>query len=157
MLNVGIYYLEYTFPTEVNDEEVIDCFACAGSVLNTKRAASRILKDLFQSEDFKSRFCDGAEFGSLLDQSLGSRSFRKCASKYTCCNGYNRDGIDLQGRYKYQKNQVDTYVETNVQYPDAILCAALCVGGAVRYKVMLLSIGLTVVGCTALSTTVYEH
>ena len=83
LLNAGIY-LENTFPTEVNDEGLINCFACAGNALNTKKAVSRILKDLFHSEDFKNRFCNGAEFGSLLDQWLcTSHSFRKFALQHT--------------------------------------------------------------------------
>ncbi len=47
--------------------------------MKPKKTVPRILKEFFHSEDFKNRFCDGAELGSLLDQWLGSHSFRKCA------------------------------------------------------------------------------
>ena len=60
-MNVGIY-LENTFPTEVNDEGLINFFACAGNALNTKKVVPKIFKELFHSEHFKNRFCDGAEF-----------------------------------------------------------------------------------------------
>ena len=96
LLNVGIY-LEDTFPTEVNDEGLINCFASSGNALNTKKAVSRILKELFRSEDFKNRFSDGIEFGSLLEQWLGSHSFRKCAATHARRNCCSRDEINLRG------------------------------------------------------------
>ena len=136
MLNVGLY-LKNTFPTEVNDEGLINCFTYTGNALNTKKAVSRILKELFHSEDFKNGFCDGTKFGSLLDQLLGSPSFRKCAATHGRHYGCSRDEIDLQCHWEHQKHQVDTYIDTSVPYPDAKVCAALCVGGALRYDLVV--------------------
>ena len=48
LFNVGLY-LESSFPSEVNDEGLINCFASAGNASNIKKKASRILQDLFQS------------------------------------------------------------------------------------------------------------
>ena len=150
LLNVGLY-LENIFPTEVNDEGLVNCFACAGNALNTKKRVSRILKDLFRSEEFKNRFCDGTDLGSLLEEWLGSHSFRKCAATHARRNGCSRDEIDLRGRWKHQKRQVDTYVDTTVPYPDAKVCASLCVGGAIRYDLV---VGSGLVDCWVLKNVV---
>ena len=127
-------YLDSSFPTEVNDEGLINYFACTGNALNIKKKASRILKDLFQSDDFRNRFYEGAKLWDLLDQWLGSHSFRKCAAMHSCCNGCNRDEINLRSQWKHQKNQVDMYVDTAVPHPDVKVDIALCLGGSVRYN-----------------------
>ena len=43
LLNVGLY-LESIFPTEINDEGLVNCFAFVGNALNTNKRVSRILK-----------------------------------------------------------------------------------------------------------------
>ena len=136
LLNVCLY-LESIFPTEINDEGLVNCFAFAGNALNTKKRVSRILKDLFRSEEFKNRFCDGTDLGSLLEEWLGSHSFQKCAAMHARHNSSSRDEIDLRGRWKDQKRQVDTYVDTSVPYLDAKVCASLCVCVAIRYNLVV--------------------
>ncbi len=45
--------------------------------------------------------------------------------------------VDLQGCWKHQKHQVNMYVDTSVPYPDANICAALCIGGAIRHDLVV--------------------
>ena len=131
LLNIGIY-LEYMFPTEMNDEGLVNCFSIAKKSYNTKKRAGKILSDIFTSDDFNTNFGDGR---TSIGAVLGSHSLRKCAATHARRNGCSRDEIDLRGRWKHLKRQVDTYLDTTVPYPDAKVCASLCIGGAIKYEV----------------------
>jgi len=92
LLNVGLY-LESLFPTEMNDEGLVNCFSIARKTYNTKKRAGKILSDIFTSDDFESNFGDGrSSIGALL----GSHSLRKCAATHVRRNGCSRDEIDLR-------------------------------------------------------------
>ena len=139
LLNVGLY-LESQFPTEVNDEGILNCFSFGGSsTANTKKKASRVMRDIFKSDEFRAAFGDGKGLDGqqLLEWLVGSHSVRKLAATHARRNGSPRDSIDIRGRWKHQKRQVDVYVDTTVPYPDAQVCSALCVGGAIRYDLVV--------------------
>ena len=131
LLSVGIY-LEHLFPTDKNDEGLINCFSVAKKSYNTKKRAGKILSDIFTSDHFETNFGDGRNFIGAV---LGSHSLRKCAATHARRNGYSCDEIDLRGRWKHLKRQVDTYLDTSVPYPNAKVCAAICISGPIRYEV----------------------
>ena len=131
LLNVGVY-LEHMFPTEMNDEGLVTCFSIAKKSYNTKKRAGKILSEIFTSDDFETSFGDGR---TSVGNVLGSHSLRKCAATHARRNGCSRDEIDLRGRWKHLKRQVDTYLDTSVPYPDAKVCTAICIGGAIKYAV----------------------
>ena len=131
LLSVGIY-LEHLFPTDRNDEGLINCFSVAKKSYNTKKRAGKILSDIFTSDHFETNFGDGR---TSIGAVLGSHSLRKCAATHARRNGCSRDEIDLRGRWKHLKRQVDTYLDTSVPYPNAKVCAAICIGGPIRYEV----------------------
>ena len=99
LLNVGLY-LEHMFPTEVNDEGLVNCFSIAKKTYNTKKRAGKILSDIFTSDDFESNFGDGN--GSIWAL-LGSHSLRKCAATHARRSGCSCNEIDLRGRWKHLK------------------------------------------------------
>ena len=61
-LNVGLY-LECIFPTEVNEEGLVNCFSIAKKTYNTKKRAGKILSDIFTSDEFESNL--GTEIAPL--------------------------------------------------------------------------------------------
>ena len=139
LMNLGLY-LESQFLTKPNDEGILNCFSFGtSSAMNTKKKASRVLKEIFESDEFKAAFGDGKGLDGqrLLEWLVGSHSVRKCAATHARRNGSPRDSIDIRGRWKHQKRQVDVYVDTTVPYPDAQVCSALCVGGAIRYDLVV--------------------
>lgn len=84
LLNLGLY-LESQFPTEANDEGILNCFSFAGSSpMNTKKKASRVLKEIFESDEFKEAFGDGRDLNGqkLLEWLVGSHSVRKLAATH---------------------------------------------------------------------------
>jgi len=118
LLNVGVY-LEHMFPTEMNGEGLVTCLSIAKKSYNTKKRAGKILSEIFTSDDFETSFGDGR---TSVGNVFGSHSLRKCAATHARRNGCSRDEIDLRGRWKHLKRQVDTYLDTSVPYPDAKVC-----------------------------------
>ena len=133
LLNVGIYLEHiYMFPTEMNDEGLVNCFSIVKKLYITKKRAGKILSDIFASDDFETNFRDGR---TSIGTVVGPHSLCKCAATHARINGCSRDEIDLRGRWKHLKRQVDTHLDTSVPYPDAKVCAAICIGGAIKYEV----------------------
>ena len=59
LLNLGLY-LENQVLTEANDEGIINSFLFGGSSgINTEKKASRVLKEILESDEFKDTFGDG--------------------------------------------------------------------------------------------------
>ena len=50
--------------------------------------------------------------------------------------GCDKDGIDSRGHWRKRRVQ-DRYVSPNLPYPDAKVVAALCVGGACKYELIV--------------------
>ena len=47
------------------------------------------------------------------------------------------DAIVLRGQWKHQKRQVDTSVDTRGPYTNSKVCVSLCVGGTIRYNLVV--------------------
>ncbi len=58
---------------------------------------------------------------------MGTHSFRKvsatCASRF----GLPKDWVNLRGRWRGKKKQVDTYINVDQPYPDVRIAAVLYV------------------------------
>ena len=116
LMNLSLY-LESQFPTEPNSEGILNCFSFGtSSATNTKKKASRVLKEIFELDEVKAAFGDGKGLDGqkLLDWLVSSHSVRKSAATYARRNGSPRDSIDIRGSWKHQKRQVDVYVDTTV-------------------------------------------
>ena len=58
-LNIGLY-LESQFPTKVNGKGILNFFSLGGSnTANTKKKVSRVMRDIFKSDEFRTAFGDG--------------------------------------------------------------------------------------------------
>ena len=66
---------------------------------------------------------------------LGTHSARKFPATYARRNGCSRDDVDVRGRWKNKKRQVDTYIDVVLPYPDAKVASTLCIGGPVKYEI----------------------
>ena len=88
-----------------------------------KQLASSSLKMILEEDDFE----------KSADGELGSHSTRKFAATLARRNGCSRDDVDMRGRWKGQKRIVDTYIDSQLPYPDAKVAASLCIGGAIKY------------------------
>ena len=67
-----------------------------------------------------------------IEELKGLHSIRKIAATRAKKCGCTKDEIDEQFRWK-AKRQQDTYVSTQIPYPDAKVCAALCKDGQINY------------------------
>jgi predicted ATP-dependent protease len=131
LLSLGIY-LEHMYPSaEGVTNGKLNCFAISPTPSASKARASRLLRSVFESDDFKELF--RSETLSNLDICLGSHSLRKAAATHARRNGCSRDKIDLRGKWKQRRRQVDTYLDATMSFPDAKVAAALCVGGPIMY------------------------
>ena len=100
MLNVGLY-LESQSPTEVSDGGILNCFSFGGnSQTITKKEALRIIRDIFESDGFKTAFGEGKGLNGqeLLEWQVGIHSVQKNTEKHVRYNGSIRDFIDICGR-----------------------------------------------------------
>jgi hypothetical protein len=73
------------------------------------------LTEVFNSEEFKPMVCG----------KLGTHSFRKGAATYCSRCGKRKDHINLRGRWHSSAQQVDTYIDVECPYPDALIAACL--------------------------------
>ena len=93
----------------------------------TNRAVSILLNKIFSSEIFLWVRAVGL---------LGTHSIRKGAASYAARCGMTRDWICCCGRWRMKKQQVDTYIEMTLPYPDARI-ASVCTGpqGPCKYAI----------------------
>lgn len=72
-----------------------------------------------------------------LSRELGTHSICKFASSWARGLGCLLDGIDSRGRWrKGARRVVDRYINLEQQFLDAKVAAALCVGGAIKYRLV---------------------
>ena len=90
----------------------------------SKAVATSNLIDIVTDEDFP----------TTHPGLLGTHSIRKLPATYARRNGCGRDDVDVRGRWKRNKKQVDTYIDVALPYPDAKVAATLCIGGPVKYE-----------------------
>lgn len=69
---------------------------------------------------------DQRSFSKLLPGKIGTHSFRKGATTYCTRCGLSKDYVTFRGRWRTGKTQVDTYIDVNRPYPDAVTAACLC-------------------------------
>ena len=127
LLNTGVYlecWLEqgngdvspYLF-TEKND---------AKSLVRVYRAA---LKNVYEDAEF-------VALASLLGGLLGIHGIRKFAATYAKSVGRPAEEIDVRARWKRLGGRmIGRYIAVDQPIVDTVVCQALCVGGAIEYRV----------------------
>ena len=92
---------------------------------NTNRNTSFLISKILTSKFFRP-IIEGGK--------LGTHSIRKGAATFCSRNGIPRDWIQMRGRWRGQRKQVDTYIDNFQPYPDARVAACLCgIRGACKY------------------------
>ncbi|KAH9092367.1 hypothetical protein LEN26_018452 [Aphanomyces euteiches] len=80
---------------------------------------------------------ESSNFRKLVAGNLGTHSIRKGAATYCAKCGLVKDHIELRGRWRGQKKQVDTYIDVERSYPDAKVASCLCgQSGPARYALI---------------------
>ena len=64
---------------------------------------------------------------------LGTHSLRKFPSSFARRNGCGEDDVNSRGRWRKRRGAVYRYIDISLPYPDAKVCAILCVGGPIKY------------------------
>ena len=82
----------------------------------SNRSVSSVLDTIFSSQLFR----------QIRRGLLGTHSIRKGAASYAARFGPCKDWISTRGRWKGKRQQVDTYIETYLPYPDARVASVLC-------------------------------
>ncbi len=77
-----------------------------------------------------------SELELLQEGSLGTHSLRKFASTFACRSGCTVFEVELRGRWQVKQHDVHRYIDTKQPFIDAKVAAALCIGGAVKYKLV---------------------
>ncbi|RHY25694.1 hypothetical protein DYB32_008157 [Aphanomyces invadans] len=80
---------------------------------------------------------DHCDFRKLVAGNLGTHSIRKGAATYCAKCGVSKDHIELRGRWRGHKKQVDTYIDIERSFPEAQEAARLCgLNGAASYTLV---------------------
>jgi len=80
------------------------------------RSVANILENILSSDHFT----------AIRPGSLGTHSIRKGAATYASRFGLPRDWVRTRGRWRGHIEQVDTYIDINLPYPDARVASILC-------------------------------
>jgi hypothetical protein len=77
---------------------------------------------------------------------VGTHSRRKFAADYAANCGHDENEIEIRARWKQKRGgkQVFIYISFKKAYEDAIVCATLCIGGPVMYRLKEGSAGDTI-------------
>lgn len=110
LLNLAVY-LEST-----NIELNTNCDFLYANGKDGDRRVRDCLKTVIESESFS----------KLVPGKIGTHSFRKGASTYCARSGLSKDYVTHRGRWRIGKTQVDTYIDVNRPFPDAVTSACLC-------------------------------
>jgi hypothetical protein len=77
-----------------------------------------------------------SEFKKLIGGNLGTHSMRKGPATYCARNGISKDVIEVRGRWRSSKRQVDTYIDVERPMPDTRVACCLCgPRGPIKYEV----------------------
>ena len=77
------------------------------------------------------------ELSRQIEGLTGSHSIRKYSATQARAMACSADDVEIRGRWKsggQRQRTVDTYIDVQHEFIDAKVCAALCVGGPVHYK-----------------------
>ena len=118
LLNLAIYI-------ELLDLKIFDSTFLFGNGLDGDRSVRSLLAVALENSSFR----------KLVAGNLGTHSIRKGAATYCAKCGIVKDHIELRGRWRGQKKQVDTYIDVERSYPDAKVAGCLCgPSGPARYS-----------------------
>ncbi|KAH9141397.1 hypothetical protein AeRB84_014418, partial [Aphanomyces euteiches] len=122
LLNLAVY-VELI---DSDDPERVD----HGFLFGNGNDGDRLVRDMLH------RVLENAGFKKLVDGNLGTHSIRKGPATYASRNGMSRENIELRGRWRGHKKQVDTYIDIDRPLPDANAASCLCgPSGAVLYSI----------------------
>ena len=100
-------------------------FAICDNPRNSKDYAGRVLRDEVLGDD---------KFTKEIDGRLGSHSIRKLGSTQAARSSCSSDEISIRGRWKIGgKQQVHTYIDLTLPYPDGKVAGELSIGGTIKY------------------------
>jgi integrase len=116
----SLYYLALYL--EVNSDRFISKTG-ASFLYGNRKDGHQVVRNGLQ------KILDSPLFNKIIEGNIGTHSFRKGASTYCSRNGYDRDWITFRGRWRGHKHQVDTYIDINRPYPDAMISSCLCGAG----------------------------
>ncbi|KAG9407882.1 hypothetical protein AC1031_021123 [Aphanomyces cochlioides] len=120
LLNLAVY-LEL-----IEDDSIVDEKFLFGNGVDGDRSVRDLLRTALENSAFK----------KILDGNLGTHSIRKDPATYCARNGVSRENIELRGRWRGYKKQVDTYIDIDRPLPDAQVASCLCgPSGAIMYCV----------------------
>ncbi|KAG9404846.1 hypothetical protein AC1031_005057, partial [Aphanomyces cochlioides] len=120
LLNLAVYI-------ELLDLDKFDSSFIFGNGLDGDRSVRSLLGVALGSSNFR----------KLVAGNLGTHSIRKGAATYCAKCGLVKDHIELRGRWRGQKKQVDTYIDVERSYPDAKVASCLCgPSGPARYALI---------------------
>ena len=94
--------------------------------VRTKEACSRALRNVFRNQAF---------VRAPYPEPLGMHSVRKYGTTWPRRRGILKDFIDQRARWKGRRRMQDRYADLALPWLDIKTANALCIGGAVKYKV----------------------
>ncbi|KAG9405380.1 hypothetical protein AC1031_004488 [Aphanomyces cochlioides] len=109
LLNLAVF-IEYTNPPATTNS----------FIYGNGSDGHKVMRQLLSSA------LDHCEFRKLLDGDLGTHSIRKGAATYGAKCGVSKDHIELRGRWRGPRKQVDTYIDVERAFPDALVATRLC-------------------------------
>ena len=136
ILLLGVYletYLEshpdpkYLFTEKLNNVDGVDM--APDNLKNKWR--SHLKKFVWNTSDFKDVDCGEDED----EGGVGTHSRRKFAADYAANCGQSDMAVEIRGRWKRKGNRiVFQYIGLKKSFEDAAVCAALCIGGPIKYE-----------------------
>ena len=82
----------------------------------SKKTTTNLIDEILASSNFRAQRAGR----------VGTHSFRKGSATYASRFGLPKDWVNLRGRWRGKKKQVDTYIDVDQPYPDARVAAVLC-------------------------------
>ena len=83
---------------------------------HSKKTTTNLIDEILASSNFRAQRAGR----------VGTHSFRKGSATYASRFGLPKDWVNLRGRWRGKKKQVDTYIDVDQPYPDARVAAVLC-------------------------------
>ena len=119
-------WLEFSVRAYGSGQKFVFNYRTLDCPIRIKENADKILKTVLSRPEFTNI--------ELVTGKKGTHSMRKFATTFARRNGCNKDNVDLRARWKGKGRQQDTYADTTLPFPDAKVCAALCKGGPLHYR-----------------------
>ena len=96
----------------------IETFGGHGGLMfdRAKKTTNNLVDEILASSNFRAQ-----QAGRV-----GTHSFRKGSATFASRFGLPKDWVNLRGRWRGKKKQVDTYIDVDQPYPDARIAAVLC-------------------------------